>query len=60
MSIPRAAVRLLVESAWSASERKESKCSEMPSNGRPGTVWTEIEAGKPVFVAKPRLVRKPR
>jgi hypothetical protein len=24
------------------------------------TVWTEIEAGKPVFVAKSRLVRKPR
>jgi hypothetical protein len=23
------------------------------------TVWTEIEAGKPVFVAKSRLVRKP-
>jgi hypothetical protein len=24
------------------------------------TVWTKIEAGKPVFVAKSRLVRKPR
>jgi hypothetical protein len=24
------------------------------------TVWSEIEAGKPVFVAKSRLVRKPR
>lgn len=24
------------------------------------TVWTEVEAGKPVFVAKSRLVRKPR
>jgi hypothetical protein len=24
------------------------------------SVWTEIEAGKPVFVAKSRLVRKPR
>jgi hypothetical protein len=24
------------------------------------TVWTEIEAGQPVFVAKSRLVRKPR
>jgi hypothetical protein len=24
------------------------------------TVWTEIEAGKPVFVAKSHLVRKPR
>jgi hypothetical protein len=24
------------------------------------TLWTEIEAGKPVFVAKSRLVRKPR
>lgn len=24
------------------------------------TVWTEIEAGKPVFVAKSRLLRKPR
>ena len=24
------------------------------------SVWTEIEAGKPVFVAKSHLVRKPR
>jgi hypothetical protein len=24
------------------------------------TVWTEIEAGKPVFVAQSHLVRKPR
>ncbi|HEX9304861.1 MAG TPA: hypothetical protein VGA31_10470 [Thermoanaerobaculia bacterium] len=43
---------------WVAAE--DGEMLEFVGSNELRTVWTEIEAGKPVFVAKSRLVRKPR